>query len=453
MFENISSSFTNAIKKIRFKDDEKALKKALGELKKSLLKADVHHKVVKELLQRVELQTKQAGIGRESFLKALQDNLTQILEAPGKQGFVFAPKPPTVVLMTGLQGSGKTTTTGKLAHYLKLRGKKVLLVAADLQRMAAVEQLRQIAEQLEVDIYADESATDPVAVVRTALDEAKEKLYDVVLIDTAGRLAIDEELMAQLRQVKEAADPDEVFYVADSLTGQDAVRSAAKFNEEVGISGVILTKFDGDAKGGVALSIAHQIGVPLRFVGTGEKMPDLEVFIPERIVGRLMGAGDIESLAEKTAAVIDEKKAKELNKKIAKGKFNFEDFLDQLESIKKMGSLKSLISMIPGMGNMAKAIKDLDLENSKEINKIKSMISSMTPKERRDPDLVLKNNSRKKRIAKGAGLSLQEVNKILKQFNHAAKFAKKFAGKKGMQDLQNMMNQMGGGPFGGGFPR
>jgi signal recognition particle subunit SRP54 len=452
LFESISSSLSNAIKKIRFKDDEKALKKALGELKKSLLKSDVHHKVVKELLQKVELQTKQAGIGRDSFLKALQDNLKEILEAPGKQGFVFAPNPPTVVLMTGLQGSGKTTTSGKLAYYLKLRKKKVLLVAADLQRLAAVEQLRQIAQQIEVDVIADESAKDPVEVVQKALEEGKKKLYDVVIIDTAGRLAIDEALMEELKRVKAAANPDEVFYVADALTGQDAVRSAAKFNEEVGITGVVLTKFDGDSKGGVALSIAHQIGVPLRFIGTGEKMPDLEVFIPERIVSRLMGAGDIESLAEKTAAVIDEKKAKELNKKIAKGKFNFEDFLEQLESLKKMGSLKSLISMIPGMGQMAKAIKDMDLENSKEIKKIKAMINSMTPKERKDPDLILKNNSRKKRIAQGAGLSVQEVNKILKQFNNAAKFAKKFAGKKGMQDLQNMMKQMGGGPL-GGIPR
>ena len=448
MFEAISNSFSNAIKKIRFQDDEKALKKALGELKKSLLKADVHHKVVKELLNKVELDTKKAGIGKESFLKALEKNLNEILKVPGKQGFVFASKPPTVVLMMGLQGSGKTTTTAKLAYYLKLRKKKVLMVAADLQRLAAVEQLKQLSEQIGVDLFTEETK-DPVKVVKDALEYAKKNLYDVVLIDTAGRLAIDEELMDELKKVKEVANPDDIFYVADSLTGQDAVRSAAKFNEEIGITGVILTKFDGDSKGGVALGIAHQLGVPLRFIGTGEKMPDLEVFIPERITSRLMGAGDIESLAEKTAAVIDEKKAKELTKKIKKGKFNFEDFLDQLESIKKMGSLKSLISMIPGMGNMSKALKDIDLDNSKEIKKIKAMISSMTPKERRDPDLILKNNSRKRRIALGAGLSQQEVNKILKQFNNAAKFAKKFSGKKGMQDLQNMMSQMKMG----GIPR
>ncbi len=448
MFEAISNSFSNAIKKIRFQDDEKALKKALVELKKSLLKSDVHHKVVKELLNKVELDTKKAGIGKENFLKALEKNLKDILEVEGKQGFVFASKPPTVVLMTGLQGSGKTTTTGKLGYYLKLRKKKVLMVAADLQRLAAVEQLKQIGEQIEVDVFSEEGS-EPVKVVKDALDYANKNLYDVVLIDTAGRLAIDEALMEELKSVKEAAKPDDIFYVADSLTGQDAVRSAAKFNEEIGITGVILTKFDGDSKGGVAIGIAHQIGVPLRFIGTGEKMPDLEVFIPERITSRLMGAGDIESLAEKTAAVIDEKKAKELTKKIKKGKFNFEDFLEQLESLKKMGSLKSLISMIPGMGNVASALKNVDLDNSKEIKKIKAMISSMTPKERKDPDLIMKNNSRKRRIAQGAGLSQQEVNKILKQFNNAAKFAKKFSGKKGMQDLQNMMNQMKTG----GIPR
>lgn len=446
MFETISNSFSNAIKKIRFQDDEKALKKALAELKRSLLKADVHHKVVKELLQKVELDTKKNGIGKESFLKALEQNLKNILDVKGKQGFVFASKPPTVVLMTGLQGSGKTTTTGKLAYYLKLRKKKVLMVAADLQRLAAVEQLKQIGEQIGVEVFAlDEK--NPVKVVKEALSYAKKNLFDVVLIDTAGRLAIDEALMDELKRVKEVANPDDIFYVADSLTGQDAVRSASKFNEDLGITGVILTKFDGDSKGGVAIGIAHQIGVPLRFIGTGEKMPDLEVFIPDRIVSRLMGAGDIESFLEKTTAVMDEKKSKEMARRLQKGKFSFEDFLNQLETVKKIGNLKSLVSLIPGMGNMAAALKNVDLENSKEIKHIKAMISSMTPKERREPDLILKNNSRKKRVANGAGLSYQEVNRILKQFNYAAKFAKKFSGKKGMQDVQNLMSQMKGAKF------
>ncbi len=447
MFESLTSSFQNAIGKIRFKDDEKALKRALSELKKSLLKADVHHKVVKELLSVVERETKLAGIGKENFLKALKEELTKILTAPGKQGFVYSPAPPTVVMMAGLQGSGKTTTSGKLAYYLKLRKKRVLLAAADLQRLAAVEQLRQIAEQIEVDIFADESATDPVEVARKALRKAKEGNYDVLIVDTAGRLAIDEELMEQIRHVKEAIEPDEIFYVADSLTGQDAVRSAAAFHKELELTGVILSKYDGDSKGGVALGIARQVGVPLRFIGSGEKMPDLEVFIPDRIVGRLMGAGDIESLAEKASAVIDEKEAKKVARKIKKGQFNFNDFLEQLEQMKKLGSLKSIVGMIPGMGKMAGALKDMDLENSGEIKKIKALINSMTPAERENPDLL--NNSRKRRIAKGAGLNQMEVNKVLKQFKNAAKMAKKFSGKKGMQDLQNMMSQMQGG----GFPR
>ncbi len=446
MFDTLTDSFTSAIKKIRFHDDEKALKKALAELKKSLLKADVHHKVVKELIGRVEIETKKKGIGKDQFLDAMREALYDLLKTEGNQGFVFAPNPPTVILMTGLQGSGKTTTTGKLATWLKeQKKKKVLIVAADLQRMAAVEQLRQISEQIGVDLYDDESTKDPVAVVRAALDKAKKNLYDVVLIDTAGRLAIDEELMKQLQDVRDAAQPDEIFYVADSLTGQDAVRTAQTFKEKIGIDGVILSKYDGDSKGGVALGIASQVHVPLRFIGAGEKMHDLEIFIPERIVNRLMGLGDIEGLAEKTANVIDEKQAKKLTQKIKKGKFNFNDFLEQMESMKKLGSMKSLMGMIPGMGNMAKAMKDFDLENSKELKQIKALVNSMTPKERENPDLL--NNSRKQRLAKGAGMDQMEVNRILKQFKNAAKMAKKFSGKKGMQDLQNMMSQMQGGKF------
>ena len=448
MFDTLTDSFKNAIGKIRFHDDEKALKKALTELKKSLLKADVHHKVVKELISTVEKETKAAGIGKDNFLKALQDELVRILTAKGNQGFVFASRPPTVVLMTGLQGSGKTTTTGKLATMLKeQKKKKVLIAAADLQRLAAVEQLRQIAEQIGVDLVADEEAT-PEEIVRRALKKAEEELYDVVLIDTAGRLAIDEELMEQLARIRDLADPDEIFYVADAMTGMDAVRTAQTFKEKIGITGVILSKFDADSKGGVALGIAHQVGVPLRFIGSGEKMPDLEPFIPERITGRLMGAGDIEGLAEKTAGVIDEKTAKKMTQKIKKGQFNFNDFLEQMEQMKKLGSMKSILSMIPGMGNMAKQLGDLDLENSEEVKQIKAMISSMTPKERENPDLL--NNSRKRRIAKGAGLSQQQVNRVLKQFKNAAKMAKKLSGKKGMKQMQEMMQQMQGG--GGGFP-
>jgi signal recognition particle subunit SRP54 len=448
MFSTITDSFKNAIGKIRFHDDEKALKKATTELRKSLLKSDVHHKVVKDLIQTVELDTKKHGIGKDSFLAALQNELVRILTAEGNQGFVFASKPPTVVLMTGLQGSGKTTTTGKLAYMLKeQKKKKVLIAAGDLQRLAAVEQLRQICTEIEVDLVADEDAK-PEEIVTRAIQKATDELYDVVLIDTAGRLAIDEELMDELERVKNVANPDEIFYVADAMTGMDAVRTATTFKEKIGITGVVLSKFDGDSKGGVALGIAHQVGVPLRFIGSGEKMPDLEVFIPERITNRLMGAGDIEGLAERTAAVIDEKTAKRMTTKIKKGQFNFNDFLEQMDQMKKLGSMKSIMGMIPGMGNMAKQIGDMDLENSSEMKAIKSMVSSMTKKERENPDLL--NNTRKRRIAAGAGLDQMQVNRVLKQFKNAAKMAKKMSTKGGMKEMQKMMGQMGG--QGGGFP-
>jgi len=448
MFDTLTDSFKNAIGKIRFHDDEKALKKALTELKKSLLKADVHHKIVKELLSVVEIETKKAGIGKDQFLKALHDELIKILTVNGNQGFVFAPKPPTVVLMIGLQGSGKTTTTGKLAYFLKeQKKKKVLIAAADLQRLAAVEQLRQITDQIEVDLVADEDKK-PQEIVKMALEKASKELYDVVLIDTAGRLAIDEELMDELASVKDIASPDELFYVADSMTGQDAIRTASTFKEKIGITGVVLSKFDGDSKGGVALGLSKQVGVPLRFIGSGEKMPDLDQFIPDRIAKRLMGSGDIESLAEKTAAVIDEKEAKKLTTKIKKGQFNFNDFLNQMEQMKKIGSMKSMLSMIPGMSGMAKQLGDMDLENSGEVKAIKAMISSMTPRERENSDLL--NNSRRRRIAAGAGLGQVQVNRIMKQFKNAAKMAKRLSGKNGMKQMQDIMTQMQGG---GGIPR
>ena len=439
LFKVLTDSFKNAVNKIRFKDDEKSLKKALDTLKKSLLKADVHHKVVRDLLKNIELETKKNGIGQENFLRSLKSNLNEILTAPGKVGFVYASKPPTVVLMCGLQGSGKTTSTIKLASYLKLRKKRVLVAACDLQRVAAVEQLKQLSAANEIDLYFDDEESNPIKIAKDALLKAKNELYDVLLVDTAGRLAIDEELMDELKEIKKSLNPDEIFYVADSLTGQDAVRSAATFNDYIAISGVILTKYDGDSKGGIALSIAKQLNIPLRFIGTGEKIPDLEAFIPDRIVGRIMGEGDIATLAEKTSTVIDEKKAKAITKKIKKGEFNFNDFLEQMESIKKLGSLKSLIGMIPGLSGMAGNLKDIDLENSVEIKRIKAMISSMTKKERENPSLL--NNSRKRRISAGAGLSQAEVNRFLKQFKNAAKMAKKFSGKKGMQDFQNMLSQ------------
>ncbi|WP_201523587.1 signal recognition particle protein [Aliarcobacter butzleri] len=443
MFDSITGSIRNAVNKIRYQDDITALNKATAELKKALLKADVHHKTTKELITAVELQTKTSGIGQDSFLKALKSELTRLLTANGNQGFVFASTPPTTILMTGLQGSGKTTTTGKLANYLKIRKKKVLVAACDLQRLAAVEQLKQIAAQIEVDIYFDDTETNPIKIALKAKEKAIKEHYDVLLIDTAGRLAIDEELMKQLKDIKDAINPNEIFYVADSLTGHDATKTAITFKEKIGIDGVILSKYDGDTKGGVALSIANQVEVPLRFIGIGEKMPDLEVFIPDRIVSRLLGLGDIEGLAEKTSAIMDAKKAKDVSRKIKKGTFNFNDFLEQLSMMSKLGSMKSIIGMIPGLSSMAPALKDMDFENSVELKRIKALISSMTPKEREDPELM--NASRKRRISLGSGLSEVQVNKILKQFKNASKMAKQLSSKGGMKGLQNMLSQMGPG--------
>ncbi len=452
MLDTLTDSFKNAIGKIRFHDDDKALKKATTELKKSLLKADVHHKVVKDLIATVEVETKKNGVGKDNFLKALEDKLTDILTIEGAaKGFTFASKPPTVVLMIGLQGSGKTTTTGKLAYFLKeQKKKKVLVIAADLQRLAAVEQLKQITAGIEVELVADESAT-PTQIVKRGLEKAEKELYDVVLIDTAGRLAIDDALMDELADIKKVANPDELFYVADAMTGQDAVRTAQTFKDKIGITGVVLSKFDGDGKGGVALGLTQQVGVPLRFIGNGEKMPDLEQFISDRIVGRLMGAGDVESLAERAAAAIDPKEARKFTQKIKKGQFNFNDFLAQMEQMKKLGSMKSIMGMIPGMGNMAKQLGDMDLENSSEIKQIKALVSSMTHKEREDPGLL--NNMRKRRLAAGAGLDPMHVNRVLKQFKNAAKMAKKMSTKGGMKQMQDMMAQAQGGGGMANIPR
>ena len=437
MFEQISESFKSAVNKLKTIDDEKALKNAMDTLKKALLKSDVHHKVTKELLNLIENEVKENGIGQKSFLDAISRNLTSVLTAPGNQGFVFAPVAPTIFLMAGLQGGGKTTTTMKLAVYLKLRKKKVLVVACDLQRLAAVEQLRQLCETNEIDLFFDLDEKNPVKIAKDALEKAKKELYDVVLVDTAGRLAIDETLMSELKDVKNTIVPHEIFYVADAMSGQDAVKTAEKFNIDLGITGVILSKFDADTKGGVALGIAKQLNIPLRFVGTGEKVMDLEGFIPERIVSRIMGEGDLATLVEKTSVIFDEKEAKRLGKKIKKGEFTFNDFISQLESVKKLGNMKNLIGMIPGLSGMVNQIKDIDLENSIEIKHIKAMIDSMTPKERENPDLL--NNSRKRRLAIGAGISQVEVNRFLKQFTNASKIAKRFSNGKSLRNLASMV--------------
>lgn len=442
MFDTLTNSFKGIVSKIRFQDDERALARSLDELKKILLRNDVYHKVAKEILAQIESECKKNAVGRDNFKSALESALHSVFS--GTYGFTYAPKPPTIVLMVGLQGSGKTTSSAKLANYLKLRGKKVLLVSCDLQRLAAVEQLRQLAQEIEVDFFNGESSdlgdSSNANILRIAQDSVKygeSKLYDIVIIDTAGRLAIDKDLMSELQAIKSAIKAHESFYVLDSLSGQDAVRSADTFNKEIGLSGVILSKFDSDTKGGIALSVAKQINVPIRFIGSGEKMADLDIFLPERIVGRLMGAGDVAGFIEKTTAVVDEKEAKAITKKIKKGTFTFTDFLAQLENIKKMGSMKSLISMMPGLGAMGDALKNVDIDNSREIKVIKAMVNSMTPKERENPDIL--NGSRRKRIALGAGLEVSDINRALKQFDMAAKMAKQMTSPNGVKNIINMI--------------
>jgi signal recognition particle subunit SRP54 len=441
MFDSISKSFKNTINKLRFSDDEKALKKALDFLKKSLLKSDVYFKVVKQLLENIEKDTKSGVIGKDNFINAIKNNLLDILNTAGNQGFIYSNTGLTTVAMIGLQGAGKTTTTGKLAYYLKQRNKKVLLCACDLQRLAAVEQLRQIATDIEVDIFFDEVEKDPSKIAQKAQQKAKKEQYDVLIIDTAGRISIDDVLMDELKNILNVINVDEKFYVADSLSGQDASKNAINFNEKIGISGIILTKHDGDSKGGIAISIASQVQVPLRFIGTGEKVQDLEVFIPNRIVSLLLGEGDLEGLSEKASVVMSDNDAKNIAKKMKKGQFNFNDFLSQIESIKKMGNLQSMLSMMPGMGNIKEQLANVDLDNSKEIRVLKSAVNSMTPKERENPDLLMKNNTRKRRIAIGAGIDTADVNKMLKQFKHSSKMAKKLAGG-GMKNLESMMANM-----------
>jgi signal recognition particle subunit SRP54 len=442
MFDVISNSFKSTINKLRFSDDEKALKKALDFLKKSLLKSDIHFKVVKELISNIEKDTKLTQIGKESFLKAVKKNLLNILHTAGNQGFVYSNTGLTTVLMIGLQGSGKTTTSSKLAYYLKQRNKKVLLCACDLQRLAAVEQLKQLALEIEVDIFFDEGEKDPAKIAKKAQQKAKDEQYDVLIVDTAGRISIDDELMNELENVSNTINPDEKFYVADSLTGQDASKNAINFNEKIKITGVILTKHDGDSKGGTAISIAQLVQVPLRFLGIGEKPQDFEVFIPDRIVSLLVGEGDIEGLSEKASTIMNDTDMKNISKKMKKGQFNFNDFLEQIENISKMGNLKSMLSMMPGMGNIKEKLANVDLDNSKEIKVLKCAVSSMTPKERENPDLLMKNNSRKRRIAMGAGIETSDVNKMLKQFKQSSKMAKKLSGG-GMKNLESMMANMG----------
>ncbi|MDU7693361.1 MAG: signal recognition particle protein [Helicobacter sp.] len=435
MLENLTESFKNVVNKIRFSDDEKSLNLALGELKKSLLKNDVHHKVTKEIVEFVGAKTREQGIGKGAFLDSLSKSLEQILRSSKNYGLNFASKPPTIILMVGLQGSGKTTTCAKLANYMKSRQKKVLLAACDLQRLGAVTQLKTLGESIDVPVFTQDLS--PVEIAKNAKKRAIEEDFDALIIDTAGRLAIDSALMNELLLLKNALDPHEIIYVVDSLSGQEGVRTITQFNDALDINGVILSKFDSDTKGGIALNIAHQTSLPLRFVGLGEKISDLDIFLPDRIISRLMGAGDIQGLAEKTSAIINKQEAKALTKKVQKGEFSFTDFLEQIENVKKMGSLSSIMGMIPGLSGMASRLKDIDLDNSSEVKNIRAMVNSMTKKERDNPKIL--NGSRRLRIAAGSGLKVQDVNRIIKNFENTSKMAKRFSSKGGAAQMMQML--------------
>ncbi|MBQ2180903.1 MAG: signal recognition particle protein [Bacteroidaceae bacterium] len=438
MFENLSERLERSFKILKGEGriTEINVAETLKDVRKALLEADVNYKVAKTFTDTV----KQKALGQnvltavkpsQLMVKIVHDELTELMG--GQATELNLKGHPSIILMAGLNGAGKTTLSGKLAHLLKSKqGRKPLLAACDTFRPAAMEQLRVLAEQIDVPIHLEEGATDPILVARNAIAEAKQKGFDIVIIDTAGRQSIDEELMQQIAQIKEATNPDETLLVVDAMTGQDAVNTAKEFNERLAIDGVVLTKLDGDTRGGAALSIRTVVDKPIKFVGTGEKMEALDVFHPSRMADRILGMGDIVSFVERAQQQFDEEEAKKLEAKIKKNKFDYNDFLGQIQQIKKMGNIKELAGMIPGEG---KAIKDLDIDDN-AFKSVEAMISSMTPYEREHPDVI--NMSRKMRIAKGSGNSIDEVNRITKQFDQMRKMMRAMTGSKMNKMMANM---------------
>ena len=424
MFDSLSGKLETVFKKLRgrgvLKEDD--VKEALREVRLSLLEADVNFKVVKDFIGRVQ----ERAVGQEvlssltpgqQVVKIVHEELVALLG--GTQAKLFlSPNPPTVVMLVGLQGSGKTTTAGKLAKNFKKDGRRVMLVPADTRRPAAVQQLKTLAKQIGVDAYESDQ-TDPVIICRDAVKQAASSLYEVVILDTAGRLQIDEPLMEELRQVKAGVKPHEVLFVADAMTGQEAVNIASKFNADLGFDGVVLTKLDGDARGGAALSVRAVTGKPLKFVGLGEKLDALEPFHPDRMASRILGMGDVLSLIEKAQETVDQEEALKLAKKLKKNSFDLDDFRSQLKQVKKMGGIQSIMGMIPGLGKMRMPDSDV---SEKELTKVDAIISSMTAKERADYTTI--NGSRRARIAKGSGTQVQDVNRLLKQFAEMRKMMK-----------------------------
>ncbi len=443
MFENLSEKLEGAFKRIKGqgKINEINVAETLKDIRRALLDADVNFKTAKAFTNAV----KEKALGQEVLnslqpgqlmVKIVRDELALLMG--GQSVGLELQQKPSVVLMAGLQGSGKTTFSGKLANYLKTKkAKKPLLVACDVYRPAAIEQLSILAAQIGVDVYSNTEEKNPLIISKEGLAQAKSNGNDVVIIDTAGRLAVDQALMDEIKGIYDETRPDETLFVVDSMTGQDAVNTAKAFHDLLNFDGVVLTKLDGDTRGGAALSIKSVVDKPIKFIGTGEKMEALDVFHPDRMADRILGMGDVVSLVERAQEQFDEEQARKLQKKIAKNKFGFDDFLSQIQQIKKMGNMKDLMGMIPGMGKMT---KDLDVDND-SFKHIEAIIHSMTPKERSNPSLL--NSSRKKRIAMGSGRSIQEVNQLLKQFTQMSKMMKMMQGG-GARNMMRMMQQQGG---------
>ncbi len=457
MFENLQDRLSGALRSIsgKAKITEDNIKGTLREVRMALLEADVALPVVKAFTNQV----KERAVGSEvlkslspgqAFLKIVHQELQSVM-GEANEGLDLAAKPPAIILMAGLQGAGKTTTAAKLALYLKEREKKkVMVVSADVYRPAAIKQLETLAKEVDALFFPSDISQKPVDIAKAAIAEAKIQFADVLIVDTAGRLAIDEAMMAEIQQLHKAIDPVETLFVVDAMTGQDAANTAKAFNEALPLTGVVLSKADGDARGGAALSVRHITGKPLKFVGMGEKIDALEPFHPDRMASRILDMGDVLSLIEEAERKIDKSKAEKLAKKIKKGQgFDLEDFRDQLIQMKSMGGLMGMVDKLPGMGNVGQAAGQMDVAE-KQLRQTEAVINSMTPLERHFPDKI--NGSRKKRIAAGSGTNIQEINRVLKQHKQMQKMMKKMSGKGGMRKMMGAMKGMGGAGGPGGMP-
>ncbi|TAG54313.1 MAG: signal recognition particle protein [Cytophagales bacterium] len=437
MFESLSNKLDSAIKTLkgqgRISDINVA--QTVKEIRKALLDADVNFKVAKDITDKI----KDSAIGQkisisvspgQLFTKIVSDELTALMG--GTKSDINLKADPAIILMSGLQGSGKTTFSGKLAKMLKSQGRQVQLIACDIYRPAAIDQLKVLGETIGVDVYAEPDNKNAVEIAKNGVEFAKKNNRKVIIIDTAGRLAVDEEMMKEIESIKKAVNPSEILFVVDAMTGQDAINTARTFNERLNFDGVVLTKLDGDTRGGAALSIKQEVNKPIKFIGTSEKMEGIDIFHPDRMAQRILGMGDVVSLVERAQQVYDEDEARKISKKIAKNQFDFNDFISQLDQINKMGNVKDLMGMIPGMSKL----KDVEIDNNTFVP-MKAMIQSMTPKERSNPDII--NQNRKLRIAKGAGKSIQDLNKFIKQFEDMRKMMKMMNNKTAMKDMMGRM--------------